>query len=132
MANIIPQGGRKIDIGPKADLNESDKVEAAQASAMIVSVLSSKTLGLSDAGTMQQVSSSSARTITIPANASVAFPVGTEIEIVRYGTGSVTVTAAGGVTLVSANSLVSLSSQYACAALKKLTADTWLLTGALS
>ena len=97
-----------------------------------ISVTANKTLALTDAGTLQQVSSTSARTIT-SSNTSVAFPVGTEIEILRYNTGNVTVAAAAGVTIRSAGSKLSIGIRYAVVApLKKLGTNEWLLTGYLS
>ena len=117
----------------KADL-AGGKVKPGQASSAIVSVTSSKTLALLDAGTLQKVSSSSAITITIPANEddeTVDFPVGTEIEILRHGTGSVTIAGAAGVTIVSTDSATSIANQYGCACLKQIATDEWLLVGDL-
>ena len=115
-----------------ASLDANTKVTAAQASARVQSASSSKTLALADAGTFIYVSSTSNLTITIPTNASVAFPVGTEIEFCRWNTGAVTFAAASGVTLVSANSLKSISVRYATAGLKQVAANTWLLSGSLA
>ena len=112
-----------------ATLDGNTKVTAAQASASIVNVTSSKTLALTDAGTFQKVNSSSAVTVTIPTNASVAFPTGTEIELCRYGSGSVTVAAASGVTIYSVGSYKSIADRYGCACLKKLDTNVWLLAG---
>lgn len=112
-----------------ASLDANAKVTASEASAAIVEVTASKTLALTDAGKFQQINSSSAVTITIPASASVAFPTGTEIELCRYGSGSVTVAAASGVTIVSAGSSKAIAERYGCACLKKLGTNTWLLAG---
>lgn len=64
------------------------------------------TLALTDAGKTVEINSESSEVVTIPTNASVAFPIGTYINIVRYGPGAVTITADTGVTLngVSAGS----------------------------
>ncbi len=75
----------------------------------IVSVTASKTLALSDANTEQDYNSTSAGTITIDTNATVAFPVGTVISFRQIGTGALTVAAAAGVTL---NGTASPSAQY--------------------
>ena len=115
-----------------AGLNSSSKVDPAQASSTIVSVSASKTLALTDAGTFQQANSTSTITITIPANASVPFPVGTEIEFTRWNTGAVTLAAATGVTLNSANNKKSIAARYGCAAIKQVTTNTWLLAGDLA
>ena len=101
----------------------------SQTMAKIVSVTASKTLALTDSGSFQWCTNSSDITITIPSN--VAFPVGTEIEIGRLGTGNVTIAGATGVTIVSANSLTSVVPQNASAGLKKLDSTTWFLSGSL-
>ncbi len=89
-------------------------------------------LVLSDAGKCITLSNASAITLTIPTNASVAFAVGTEIDLAQIAAGQVTVSPAVGVTVVSLFSYVKFSAQGACATIKKLATDTWLLTGALS
>lgn len=132
---ITHRAGGSDEIDPPsigaASLDANNKVEAGQTSSRIVSVTASKTLALTDAGTLQQVNSTSNLTITIPANDSVAFPTGTEIELVRWNTGTVTIAAASGVTLVSANSKVKIATRYSCACLKKIATNTWLLVGDL-
>lgn len=100
-----------------------------QTASRIVNVTASKTLALTDSGTFQWCTNSSDITITIPSN--VAFPVKTEIEIARTGSGNVTIAAAAGITLISANSLKSIVPQNASAGLKKLDASTWFLNGSL-
>jgi len=115
-----------------ATLDGNTKVTAAQASARIVSATASKTLALTDAGSFQQVNSTSAITITIPTDANVAFPVGTEIEFVRWNTGTVTFAGASGVTLNSVDSKKTIRARYCCAGLKKISTDTWLLVGDLA
>ncbi|MDO4732460.1 MAG: hypothetical protein Q4B50_02945 [Bacillota bacterium] len=114
-----------------ASLDGSSKLSAAQASARIVSVTSNKSLALTDAGTLQQVNSSSSRTITVPANSGVAFPVGTEIEILRYGSGAVTIAAVSGVTLRCSETARTIEKQYSGVSLKKLASNEWLLMGGL-
>lgn len=57
------------------------------------------TFVLSDQGKLVTVNNGSAQTVTIPTNATVAFPVGTVISLLSLGAGIVTVSAASGVTL---------------------------------
>lgn len=108
---------------------ENGYAKPSQTMAKIVAVTASKTLALTDSGAFQWCTNSSDITITIPSN--VAFPVGTEIEIARTGSGDVTIAGAAGVTLISANSLTSIVPQNASAGLKKLDAATWFLSGSL-
>lgn len=90
------------------------------------------TLVLSDAGKLIELSNTSAITLTIPLNSSVAFPVGTQIALQQKSTGQVTVSPAGGVTMNSRLSYNKLSRQYAGAALIKKATDTWWLEGAIA
>jgi hypothetical protein len=55
----------------------------------------SYTLVLSDQSKMIEVNSSSATTLTIPADASVNFPVGTYIVVLQTGSGQITVAGSG-------------------------------------
>ena len=95
-----------------------------------VSVTASKTLGLTDASTLQVCNSASLITVTIPTNAVTAFPVGTEIVITRYGVGAVII--AGDVTIQSSYGMKSINPQYGAVSLYKVGTDEWLLIGALS
>ncbi len=90
------------------------------------------TLVLTDAGKMVTLTNASAITLTVPTNASVAFPVNTRIDLLQYGAGQVTVAAAGGVTIASKASALKLSAQYAGATLWKKATDTWVLVGDIS
>lgn len=88
----------------------------------------SYTLVLSDAGKMISMNSSSANTITIPPNSSVAFPVGTKIIITQNGTGSTTIQAGSGVTLNAPASVsAQINEQYGSRVILKVATDTWLL-----
>jgi len=97
----------------------------------VSSVTSSRDLGLADCGELLQCSSSSAIVLTIPANATVAFPIGAVISVARWGTGSVTVTAASGVTLRNAALAATLRVQYSVGTLQKVGTNEWSLSGDL-
>ena len=70
-------------------------------------------------------------TVEIPANSSVAFPVGSEIDFFRMNTGSVTFSASSGVTLLSKNNNKSIAARYSGVSLFKIDTNTWLLVGDL-
>lgn len=114
-----------------AGIDSEGKVAAEQASSSIVSVTGNRTLQLSDAGKMLIVDSSSAVTLTVPAGGSVAFPAGTEIEILRKGSGTVTLAAATGVSILSVGNSKKLGDQYSTAGLKLIGSDLWILAGGL-
>lgn len=89
----------------------------------------SYTLVLTDAGQTVTLSNAAAITLNIPTNASVAFPVGTQIDFSAIGAGQVTFTPAGGVTMNSKGTYTKSNGQYSGQTLKKLATDTWLLVG---
>jgi hypothetical protein len=84
------------------------------------------TLVLTDAGKQVTMSNASASTLTVPPNSSVAFAVGTRIQIIQLGAGAVTLTAGVGVTVSS--TLISLAmAQYQTATLIKQATDVWIV-----
>ena len=73
-----------------------------------------------------------AGTLTIPTNATVAFPIGTSIALLQDNTGQLIIAAAGGVTLnVEASLQTRLAARYAMAMLFKRDTDRWILSGSL-
>lgn len=89
------------------------------------------TFVLTDAGKMKRSTSGSATTFTIPTNASVAFPVGTQIDLLQFGAGKLTIAAIGGVTLNSLGGNKSAAGQYVGMTLKQVATDSWVLMGNL-
>lgn len=91
------------------------------------------TLVLSDAGKLIAMNKGTSVNLTVPLNASVAFPTGTQILIENTGAGLVTVVATGGVTINKGASIsLVLYEQWSCAALIKKDTNTWTLVGALT
>ena len=84
------------------------------------------TLALSDASKIVELNNSSAITLTVPLNASVAFAVGTQIQLLQTGTGQVTVTGSG---TINSGSGLKLRAQWSMATLIKRASDTWVLVG---
>lgn len=73
--------------------------------------------------------------ISVDASSDSAFPVGGEIEFYWYsdsGSNTITITASGGQTVVSADAAITLSKVGSCAVLKKVAASSWILTGGLA
>jgi hypothetical protein len=88
----------------------------------------SYTLVLSDAGKMVEISNASANTLTVPADSTSNFPIGTQISILQTGTGQTTVTNAVGVTINGTPGL-KLRTQWSIATLIKRAANNWVLLG---
>mgnify|MGYP003627526032 FL=1 len=89
------------------------------------------TLVLTDRDKLLEVNNASDITLTLPTNASVAFPIGTQILIVQSGAGQCTFTAPVGVNLYAEDSKVKTVGQYAMSTLVKCDTDSWYLGGNL-
>lgn len=97
----------------------------------IVSKSASFTLSLAERNKVVTMTGTAAQTITIPANATVNFKIGTQITFVQQGTGTVTFAPSSGVALYSKDTKRTIDGQYASATLVKTAADTWSIIGAL-
>ena len=86
---------------------------------------------LTDDGKLITCSNASAIAITIPPNSSVAYGIGTQINIAQLGAGTVTITAGAGVTLNSAGAKLKTDAQYAVATCVKTDTNTWFVVGNL-
>lgn len=71
-------------------------------------------------------------TFTIDSDANTPFPVGAIIGLEQQGAGSLTIAGAVGVTVNSLDGSLTLAGQWACAALRKIADNTWILAGALA
>ncbi len=121
-----------VDAIDNTDIGLGDVANIRQAPLRltITAKTASYTLALADSyGSMITVTSASDLTVTVPPNASVAFPTGTQILVSRLGAGAVTIAAGSGVTLRSADSALTLREQYSVAGLLKTGTDTWLVVG---
>jgi len=87
--------------------------------------------GLSLRDGLIEINSGSGTTLTIPTNATTAFPVGTSIDVLQVGAGQITVAGAVGVTVNSTPGL-KLRTQWSSATLFKRGTDLWVLMGDLS
>lgn len=88
------------------------------------------TLNLTHINRFIRCNNDSAQTITIPPQASVAWPDNIQLEGVGYGAGLVTFAAGSGVTIRKAASItLTTKEQYAPWGLKRLAANEWLLFG---
>ena len=92
------------------------------------------TFVLADAASVVRINKGTAATATIPTNASVAFPIGTYIIVLRAGAGTLAVAGDTGVTLTGNGGSVSAGScliqtQYASATVIKIGTDEWHVQG---
>ena len=99
--------------------------------AIRASTSASVTALLADDGKLVTMSNASANTFTIPPNSSVAFGIGTQINIAQLGAGATTIVAGAGVTLNSAGGKLKLDSQYAVCTCVKTDTNEWFVVGNL-
>jgi len=90
------------------------------------------TLVLTDVAKVVTLANSSAITLTVPPESSVAWPAGTTIVLAQLGAGTVTIAAGAGVTINSADGALDIGAQYGAVTLLKTGTNTWLLIGNLA
>ena len=92
------------------------------------------TFVLADNGKLVTASNASAQTYSIPTNASVAYPIGTQINLIQIGAGQVTVNAVtSGTTTILSNAATPAApkcrNQYASLTCIKAATDLWYVIG---
>ena len=88
----------------------------------------SYTLVLADGGRSVEMDVASANNLTVPPNSSVAFPVGTIVEVCQVGAGQTTVVGGAGVTVRTPETLV-VTGQWSTVSLRKRATDEWVAAG---
>jgi hypothetical protein len=84
------------------------------------------TLVLTDREKLVEMNNGAGNTLTVPPNSSVAFPIGTNIEVSQYGAGLTTVAQGAGVTIRGTLTVVA---QYDVVTLIKRGTDEWYMVG---
>ena len=93
---------------------------------------SNYTLALADAGRHVYSANSGAQTVTVPTNASVAFPIGTVVTLINNGTTAITVSTTS-ITMLQAGTTNTGNRTLATkglATMIKVATDTWFISGA--
>ena len=90
------------------------------------------TLTLTDAQKLVTLSNASGISLTVPTNATVAFTIGDQVNLMQLGAGQVTVAASAGVTVSSQGTKLKLNGQYATGTLVKVATDSWVFIGNLA
>ena len=89
------------------------------------------TLVLADKDKFLEINIATANNLTVPTNASVSYPIGTQINLVQTGAGQVTIVGDAGVT-VNGTPGLKFREQWSSATLIKRATDTWIAIGDLS
>jgi hypothetical protein len=97
----------------------------------------SYTAVIANNGQVVTMSNSSANTFSIPTNASVAFPIGTQINVLQIGTGQTTIQAvtSGTTSILSTGATAAapkLRARYSAATCLKAGTDLWYVFGDIS
>lgn len=135
-----PQLGGNLDVNGNSIVSTSNgniKITPNGSGAVVINIpISTKTanytLVLNDNCKMIEVDSATGKSIGIPVNSSVVFPIGTQILIAQYGVGQVTITPELGVTLRSSGGKTKTAAQYSVASLIKRDTNEWYLSGDLT
>ena len=85
------------------------------------------TLALTDSAKFVTLSNAAAIALSIPTDATVAFPTGTQVNIVQLGDGQVTI--GGSPAIRSQGSKYKLNGKYSAATLIKIAANEWVIVG---
>jgi hypothetical protein len=140
---ITSTGTIAIDTAVTADLTTAQTLTNKTLTAPIINLALNAQTGttytfvLADNGKLVTASNASAQTYSIPTNASVAYPIGTQINIIQIGAGQVTIQAvSSGTTTVSSTGATAtapkLRAQYSSATLIKASTDLWYVVGDIS
>ena len=89
------------------------------------------TAALTDVGKLINFTSGTAIVFTIPAESSVAFAVGDQINIYQAGTANATITPAATVTVRSSGAKLKTNDQYSVATCIKIDTNEWIAVGNL-
>ena len=93
--------------------------------------VASYTLVLLDDGKIVEVSFATANSLTVPLNATVAFPIGTQITVIQTGAGQTTITPVSGTVTINATPGLKLRTQWSSCVLIKRETNTWVALGDL-
>ena len=118
-----------------ADINATAAIELGKLANISIDIKTSNyTLVLTDANKLIEMNlTGTANTVSVPTNDSVAFPIGTQITIVQYGTGKTQILATTpGTTNIRSTPGSYLRDRYSSATLIKRATDEWYLIGDLS
>lgn len=131
-ANIASYALSKIVQGSGMRLSLSGgQLTLASGGAAIVDITGSAyTLGLTNMDRFNRCNNATAQTITIPTQATVAWPDNIQLEGAQWGAGAVTFVGAAGVNIRKSNKITATTDgQYSPWGLKRVGLNEWLLFG---
>lgn len=120
--------GSQTDQAPSVAATKTALDAKANSVAMINTQTANYILAAADMGNIVEMNLAGANTLTVPPDASVPIPIGSQVIITQLGAGQTTIVAGDGVTIRTAETLV-LAKQYASVLLYKRGTNEWILTG---
>jgi len=130
-SSLVGEAGKVPVVNGTATALEFEAPAAATVVEANVQAVSAYTLVLADAGKAVEMNVPTANDLTVPPNSSVAFPVGTIIEVLQVGAGQTTIVAGAGVTLRTPSTL-NVAGQWGTVSLRQRATDEWVVVGDLS
>ena len=136
--NLVPKGTGGVKVGgveipsisSTSTLTNKTLEDAKFTTSINAQTGTTYTLVLTDNSKLITLTNDAAITLTIPTNSSVAFPIGTQIDLIQMGVGKVTFAGAG-VTINSKGGNKAIADKFVGVSLIKTDTDTWLLVGDL-
>ena len=115
-------------------LDSTGKATPAQISSGIITITASTTLAETHCGRLLAVNSTNAVVLTIPD--STKLPIGTEIEIKRWGAGAVSIACGSdmylrGIGSAAKGETYDITDRFGTAVIKKITSTSWSIDGAV-
>lgn len=138
--NVDPAFGDKLSLGDVSDTTNNAEgdtktttvQQVVNAHELNAQTGTTYTLALTDRGKTVTMNNAAANTLSIPTNASVAFPIGSSVIVRQIGAGTTTISAVSGVTLDgTATGSCDVSARYKAAVLTKVDTNIWYVDGAV-
>lgn len=128
--DTTPQLGGDLDVNGN-NITGNPAIDGRRA--IVTEEETERTLALTDAGDFIVTTSDFTIQVTIPTNANVAFPTGTEIDFIQKGAGALNILGGAGVTLNGViGGSTAITAQWGGATIKKIDTDEWVIVGKIN
>lgn len=120
-----------LPISTEAQSALDGKEKYGEYNGIVTETTTARTFALTDKGKLVETTNAGLTTLTVPPNSSVAFPIGSRIDVICNGAGGVNFAAGVGVTIRSKAASLNII-QYVGASLVKRATNEWNLVGGLT
>lgn len=129
--NMVPTGGTTGQFLRKKSATDLD-TEWAFGVRLLTDGATARTLALTDQDQTLLLNAAAVKTLTVPTNATVAMPIGSNVPVFNTGAADLTIAPAAGVTINKPADQSLVLKQFCGANLIKTGTNEWLLTGAMT